>query len=104
MNSWLPMSRYGMPSSSSSATSRSRSDNLEETGRDAPVRAPSATVVTASSPGASSIAAVGGLQGGLAGQSGGVPGKAELRQAPRRHGHHVGVDVIGQHPKPASTG
>src|SRR6267142_1732078 len=30
MNNWLPMSRYGIPSSSSSATSRSRSDNLEE--------------------------------------------------------------------------
>src|ERR1700752_1496545 len=54
MNSWLPMSRYGMPRSSISPTSRSRSDNLEEAGRDRPLRAASATVVTASRPGASS--------------------------------------------------
>ena len=45
-----------------------------------------------------------GLQGGLAGQAGRVPGVAELGQRPRRSCHLVDVDVVGQHTEPGPTG
>src|SRR5258705_4929283 len=45
MNSWLPMSRYGIPSSNISATSRSRLGNLVEVGGIWPTRTTISTVV-----------------------------------------------------------
>ena len=48
--------------------------------------------------------AVGGLQRGLAGQPGGVPGQPELRPATAGGGGHlVDVDVVGQHPQPGAA-
>ena len=118
MNSWVPMSRYGMPSRSSSATSRSRSDNRDDCGGRGPLgggrgrRLDARSVVDggrefevagklqhrAGHP------SVGGLQRGLAGQSGGVPGEPELGERPRGGGDLVDVDVVGQYPKPRPAG
>ena len=104
MNNWLPMSRYGMPSSSSSATSRSRSDSRDDCWRGEPVGAGEAggrfdTGTVVDGGGQLEVAGqlqhraghppVGGLQRRLAGQPGGVGGEPELRQRPGRGGDLV---------------
>ena len=115
------MSRYGMPCSSSSATSRSRSDSRDDGGIDdagagarRPPRSATSRPVVLGVDGELEVAgqlqhrprhpAVGRLQRGLAGQPGRIPAQPELRQRPRGDGHLVDVDLVGQHPQPGPAG
>ena len=119
MNSCVPMSRYGMPSSNSSATSRSRSDSLVDAGRVGPgwsvdrggsvqvrrrIKRGGLLEVAGQLQHRAGDAPVGSVQRRLAGQPGGIPGEAELRQRPRRGADFVGVDVVGEHPQPGAAG
>ena len=47
---------------------------------------------------------IGGLQGRLTRQPGGVPSVAELRQRPRGGRHLVDVDLVGEHVQPGPAG